>query len=161
MSDKNQAVIDYLLQCPQIAANSLYFQYGELKDNSKQIITQGNDKSLNHTYIDGSILKRFTFTIIDYRSIVAQAIPKVANITTENVEEILDVQAIIDWISEQEDLRNYPDFGNDCEIQEIRAVTENPNLNGIDTSMSIAMAKYSVSIQIEYLDISKTIWDKT
>ena len=37
--DKNQAVIDYLLQCPQISNNALYFNFGEASDNSKQIIT--------------------------------------------------------------------------------------------------------------------------
>lgn len=158
MVDKNQAVIDYMLQCPQINENALYFNFGEAKDNNKQIITQGNDKAMNKPYIDGSVLKRYTFTLFDFRSIAALAVPKGFAYTSENVEEILDVQSIIDWITEQEKLRNYPNFGEDCVIEEIKAITDNPNLNGIDTSVSPALARYSISIQIQYLDTTNQIW---
>lgn len=159
MVDKNQAVIDYMLQCPQINENALYFNFGEAKDNNKQIITQGNDKAMNKPYIDGSVLKRYTFTLFDFRSIAALAVPKGFAYTSENVEEILDVQSIIDWITEQEKLRNYPNFGEDCVIEEIKAITDNPNLNGIDTSVSPALARYSISIQIQYLDKTEKIWN--
>lgn len=158
MVDKNQAVIDYMLQCPQINENALYFNFGEAEDNNKQIITQGNDKAMNKPYIDGSVLKRYTFTLFDFRSIAALAVPKGFAYTSENVEEILDVQSIIDWITEQEKLRNYPNFGEDCVIEEIKAITDNPNLNGIDTSVSPALARYSISIQIQYLDTTNQIW---
>lgn len=158
MVDKNQAVIDYMLQCPQINENALYFNFGEAEDNNKQIITQGNDKAMNKPYIDGSVLKRYTFTLFDFRSIAALAVPKGFAYTSENVEEILDVQSIIDWITEQEKLRNYPNFGEDCVIEEIKAITDNPNLNGIDTSVSPALARYSISIQIQYLDTTNQVW---
>lgn len=158
MVDKNQAVIDYLLQCPQIKDSALFFNYGEVKDNNKQIITQGNDKAVNRPYIDGSVLKRYTFTLIDYRSIANLAIPKGIGLVSENVEEILDVQSIIDWISEQDETNNYPDFGNECIVEEIKAITDNPNLNGIDTSVSPALARYTVSIQIQYIDTSNKNW---
>ena len=157
--DKNQAVIDYLLQCPQISNNALYFNFGEASDNSKQIITQGNDRTINKPYIDGSILKRYTFTLLDFRSIAALAVPKSYGYTAENVDEIFDVQAIIDWISEQEDNKNYPNFGEKCIVQKISTVTDNPNLNGIDVSVSPAIARYSVSILIEYIDVTKRIWN--
>ena len=156
--DKNQAVIDYLITCPQIQANPLYFNFLNAKDGNKQLISSGNDKSMNRTYVDGSVLRRFTFTIIDYRSIAYQAIVKQAGYVNENVEEALDVQGIMDWIEEQNDARNFPDFGSDCEIDEIRTLTDNPNLNGVDTSVTPALAKYSMSIQIDYLDKSKAIW---
>lgn len=156
--DKNQAVIDYLITCPQIQANPLYFNFLNAKDGNKQLISSGNDKSMNKPFIDGSVQKRFTFTIIDYRSIAYQAIVKQAGYVNENVEEALDVQGIMDWIEEQNDARNFPDFGSDCEIDEIRTLTDNPNLNGVDTSVTPALAKYSMSIQIDYLDKSKAIW---
>ena len=157
--DKNQAIIEYLLQCPQIANNPLFFNFIEAKDDNKQIVTIANDKAVQRPYIDGTVLKRYTFSIIDYRSIVYQAIVKVPGYTNENVEEFLDVQGIIDWVTEQEDLRNYPDFGEDCIIQEIQALTDSPRLNSVDASITPALAKYSISIQIEYLDISKKIWN--
>lgn len=158
MVDKNQAVIDFLLECPAIQSSPLYFQFINAKDDNKQIVTIGNERLLHRPFIDGSIAKRYTFTIIDFKSITYNAIPKGLNGTNENVEEMFEVQSIIDWVDEQATLRNYPDFGEDCEIDDIRALSDNPNLNGVDTSVQPALAKYSVSIQIDYTDNSKLIW---
>lgn len=157
--DKNQAVIDFLLQCPAIISNPLYFNFLNAKDNDKQIITQANDTSLNKNYVDGSVLKRFTFTLIDFRSVAYQPLPKIPGYVSENVEEMLDVQGIIDWVNEQVDNMNYPNFGAQCQIDTMVTTSENPNLNGVDTSVSPALAKYSITIQIDYLDITKTIWN--
>ena len=163
--DKNQAIIKYLLQCPQIQDNPLFFNFAEAEDNNKQLLIVANDKRLNQTYIDGSVLKRFTFTIIDYRSVAYQALVNtrivgttIEDVDDENVEEMLDVQAIINWIEEQNDDKNYPDFGSDCIIESIASTTDNPNLNGVDTSLQPAIAKYHVSIIVQYLDTSKVLW---
>ena len=157
--DKNQAVIDFLLQCPAIAESPLFFNFVNAQTDNKQIITQSNDVSLNRVYVDGSVLRRYTFTIIDFRSVVYQPIPKIAGYVSENVEELLDVQGIIDWINEQVDHLNFPDFGDQCIVDDMRPTTDNPNLNGVDTNSAPALAKYSISIQIDYLDLSKAIWN--
>ena len=156
--DKNQAVIDFLIACPQIRDNPLFFNAINAKDNDKQIITQSNDTMLNEKYIDGSVLRKFTFTIIDFRSVIYQPLPKVEGYISENVEEMFDVQGIIDWVNEQSDLENYPNFGTDCIIDSMITTSDNPMLNGIDTQVTPALAKYSMSIQIDYLDTSKAIW---
>lgn len=157
--DKNQAVIDFLLQCPQIKENPLFFNFAEAKDNNKQIVTIANDKSVNKGFVDGSIQRRYTFTIIDYRSVAYQSIVKTAGFSNENVEEMFDVQKIIDWVTEQAEKKNFPDFGEKCSIDSMWAVTDTPNLNGVDTSVKPALAKYSVSVQIEYLDKTGTLWN--
>lgn len=157
--DKNQAVIDFLTDCPQIKDNPLFFNFSEAKDNTKQLVTVANEKNLDKPYIDGSVLKRYTFTIVDFRSIAYQAIVKQPGFANENVEEMFDVQGIIDWITEQDDNRIYPDFGEGYTIESMRALTDNPNLNGVDTNVRPAIAKYSVSVQIDYLDKTKMIWN--
>ena len=156
--DKNQAVINYLSSCPAIAKNPLFFNFAQAEDNNKQLIAVATDKRVEKPYIDGSVLKRYTFTIIDYRSVIYQAVVKEAGYPNENVEELLDVQSIIDWIDEQNSEYNFPDFGEDCIVDEIKALTDTPRLNSVDTSASPALAKYSVAIQILYLDTSKRIW---
>lgn len=157
--DKNQAVIDYLFQCPTIANNPLFFNFAKAEDNNKQLLTVANDKVIQKPYIDGSVLKKFTFTIIDYRSVIYQALVNAPGYISENVEEMLDVQSIIDWIEEQDDLRNYPNFGDKCIVEKVEALTDSPNLNGVDTSTTPALAKYSVSLRVQYLDTSKVIWN--
>ena len=167
MVDKNQAVIDFLLTCPKISSNPLFFNFLNAKDNNKQIITQANDRALDRQYVDGSVLKRYTFTIIDFRSVTFEAIPKntlipgtttYTDYTSENVDELFDVQGILDWVNEQAETRNFPDFGEDCIVDNMFTTSTNPNLNGVDTSVTPALAKYSISIQIDYLDKTKVIW---
>lgn len=157
--DKNQAVIDFLLKCPQIKENPLFFNFAEAKDNNKQIVTIANDKSVNKGFVDGSVLRRYTFTIIDYRSVAYQSIVTTAGLSNENVEEMFDVQKIIDWVTEQAGKGVFPDFGEKCPIESMWAVTDTPNLNGVDTSVKPALAKYSVSVQIKYLDKTGVLWN--
>lgn len=156
--DKNKAIIDYLITCPKINSNPLFFNFINAKNDNKQIITLSNDVAIQKPYIDGTVLKQYSFTIVDYKSVAYHAIVKTAGYSNENVDEMLEVQDIIDWITEQNDIDNFPDFGSDCVVEEIKALTENPRLNGIDVSVSPALARYSVSIRVTYLDISKKLW---
>lgn len=158
MVDKTKAVIEYLLTCPGLQDSPLYFNFVNASDEDKQFATTGNDKRIHQPFIDGSVLKRFTFTIIDYRSVAYQELPKLFIGTNENLEEYLNVQTIIDWITEQNLIRNFPNFGEDCIIDNIATITDNPNLNGVDTNVKPALAKYSISIQIDYLDTSQRIY---
>lgn len=159
MVDKNQAIIDFLLNCPQLQENPLFFNAIDAQDNDKQLVTQSDDKMLNKRYVDGSVMRRFTFSIIDYRSMIYQPVPKVEGYTSENVEELFDVQSIMDWINEQADSNIFPNFGEDCQVDSMKTTSDTPNLNGVDTSISPALAKYSMSIQIDYLDTSKAVWN--
>ena len=155
--DKNQAVIDFLMTCPAIKDSDLYFNFTQAEENSKQILTLANEKILNKAFIDGSVYKRYTFTLVDFKAMTPK--PIIQDRLDENVDNMLQVQDIIDWVTEQNDNHMYPDFGENCEIDEIRALTDNPKLNGVDSSIAPALAKYSVSIQIDYLDTSKRLWN--
>jgi len=157
--DKNQAIIDYLLQCPTLASNPMFFNCVKAESDNKQIITLENDKVMDKTYIDGSVEKRYTFTIIDFRAVTYNPIVNQLGYSNENVEQLLDVQGIIDWITEQNNLRNFPNFGDKCLISSISSTTNNPRLNTVDTTASPALAKYSTSIRVEYLDTSQCIWN--
>lgn len=156
--DKNQAVIDYLLQCPDIADSELYFNFINAQDGNKQIVTLENDVYTHKPFIDGSVQKQYTFTILDFKSITDASIVMLAGYENENVADLSDAQALIDWINDQNDLHNFPDFGDDCEVQSIETTTDNPNLEGINTEVSPVLAMYSISIKIEYIDNSKKIW---
>ena len=41
--DKNQAVIDWLLKCPTIAANPLFFNFLKAEDEGRQMVVQASD----------------------------------------------------------------------------------------------------------------------
>ena len=97
--------------------------------------------------------------VLDYfKSITDDAIVKLEGFAHENVEELSYIQALIDWIAEQNELQNYPNFGTDCEVDEIRTSEETPKLEAINAQVSPALAMYSVTIQITYVDNSKKLW---
>lgn len=156
--DKNQAIIDFISTCPQIANNPLFFNFINAKNENKQIITVANDTATNKPYIDGSVMKRYTFTLVDFKSISYNPVVKLSGYSNENVDEILDTQTIIDWINEQADLRNYPNFGEDCMIDDMRVASNEPLLNGVDTTVSPQLAQYGLTIYIDYIDYSKKLW---
>lgn len=157
-TDKNRAVLDYLIQCPAILNSPLYFNFIKAEDDTNQFITESNDVYTNTRYIDGSVLKVYTFTIITYKSIRDIPVAKYTGYPNENLSELFDAQALIDWIAEQEELHNYPDFGSECEMDSIRATSENPKFEGINEEITPNLAIYSVSIEIRYLDNSKKLW---
>ena len=82
--DKNQAIIDFLITCPELSSNPLFFNYVNAKEDSTQIITQSNDKSMNRTFVDGSVLRRYTFTFIYFKSISYTPVVKQPGYSNEN-----------------------------------------------------------------------------
>lgn len=156
--DKNKAVIQFLLNCDYIKNNPLFYNFGKAESDNKQIVTLANDTRVNIPFIDGSVQKRYTFTILDYKSVAYRAIVKRDGVSDENLDNAFEAQQVIDWVEEQADLGNYPDFGSDCKIDDMRVVTDQPNMNGVDKAVTPALAKYSISIRIDYIDYSKAIW---
>lgn len=157
-TNKNQAVIDYLITCPTILNSPLYFNFINAKDDTNQFFTDATDAYTNKNYIDGSVEKIYTFTIITFKSAADIAVVKLPGHENENLSDMTDVQNLIEWIAEQNELKNFPNFGEDCEIEEISTTTEEPKFEGIDEQTSPPLAVYSTSIQIRYIDFSKLIW---
>ena len=158
MVDKNQAVIDYLITCPAILNSPLYFNFINAKNDTNQFLTSSSDMYTTRRYIDGSANKIYTFSIITFKSATDIAVPKTSGYENENVSDMATIQHLIDWIKQQEDLKNYPNFGEDCQIDEILTTTDNPRFDGVDNQVSPPLAVYSITIQIRYIDKSKMIW---
>lgn len=168
--DKNQAIIEYLITCPKIYNSPLYFNLINAKDNNVQIITTSEDVTMRKPYITGEIPKKYTFNLVTFKSITDLAVVKEFSTSTstsdyddddytnENVYDLADVQALLDWLQEQEDLHNYPDFGKDCYVDSLQTTTDEPRFEGINTELTPPLAMYSIAIVINYIDTSKSIW---
>ena len=155
--DKSKAVLTFITNYSGIETSPIFINFINAKDNDVQIVTDDNDKSLSRRFIDGSVMKQYTFSIIVTKSITDLAIAK-DGIVGENIDDLADMQAFMDWVNEQGENHNYPDFGNDCVIEEMHTTAENPSLDGINTEVSPALALYSMEIRIDYIDYSKVIW---
>lgn len=155
--DKNQAVVDFLMTYEDIQTIPLFFNFINAKDNNIQFLTSSNDKDLNKQFIDGSVLRRYEFSLLITKSITDMAMVN-GVLTNENVEDIADIQKVMDWINEQNDLQNFPNFGDKCVVEEMHTLSDNPSLDGINTEVSPALAMYSMAIRIDYIDYNKVIW---
>lgn len=156
MIDKNKVMIEFLRNCPVIDKNPLYFNFGNIEDNSYQIVTESNDTSLSQPYIDGSILKRYTFYIDCFKTIAYNKVIK--GYQDENLYDISEVQAILDWVNEQDTNKIYPDFGEDCLIDSMQSTTESPDLLSVEDTTTSPIAVYRISIQIDYIDNTQKLW---
>lgn len=155
--DKNKAVLDFITTYTGIATSPIFVNFINAKDDDVQFLTSSNEVFLNKKFIDGSVMKQFTFSLVITKSITDMAIAKDLLIN-ENIDDMADIQALMDWINEQGEDNVFPNFGEDCVIEEMHTTSENPSLDGIDTEVSPALAMYSMEIVIDYIDYSKIIW---
>lgn len=157
--DKNQAMLDYFLTCTPIYQSTLYFNFANIRDAAKQFVTLSNDININTPYIDGAVRKRYSITITSFTSISNNPIIKVAGYDNENISDLAEVQALMDWIAEQNELSHFPNFGDGYDIEEIRTTSANPRLDSIDATSTPAIARYSFTVQVDYIDNTKVIWN--
>lgn len=155
--DKNQAVIEFLQTCPIILSSPLFFNFGNIEDGAHQAITQSDDVALHRPYIDGSVLRRFTFRLDSFKSVAYN--PVVQNYSDENMEDFIEVQNILDWINTQGDNNVFPNFGSECIIEKMQTLSTKPELVGVNTTSNPPVAVYRISIQIDYVDTTKRLWN--
>ena len=157
MFDRNTAVVAFLMTCPTIRDNPLFFNFADESDGNAHIITESS--STVKKYIDGSVLRTYTFSIAIYESVAFNPLPEFSAMTDENIENIGKIQEVLDWINEQAENMNFPDFGEDCPVDSMTTLSSDPNVDGIDTSQNPPLARYSVGVKLEYLDRTKMIWN--
>lgn len=156
MIDKTTAIIEFLRECPTIKANPVFFNFGEIEDGTYQANIQSDEVLLNLHFIDGSVLKRYTLFLDSFKSV--SYIPVVNGKSDENLEGFSEVQEVIDWINDKSNKQEFPDFGDDFVIEDMKTLTDRPALVGVNTQQNPPMAVYRISIQIDYVDLTKRIW---
>lgn len=70
-----------------------------------------------------------------------------------NLECMNFVQGFMDWLEEQNNRKNYPDFGAGCEIETIELLQNMPNFAGINAQAGLA--RYMVQGRILYFDYTE------
>ena len=100
--------------------------------------------------------KRYTFYIDCFKTIAYNKVIK--GYQDENLYDISEVQAILDWVNEQDRNKIYPDFGEDCLIDSMQSTTESPDLHSVEDTTTSPIAVYRISIQIDYIDNTEKLW---
>lgn len=155
--DKNQLLVEFLQTCPTIKDNPLFFNFGNVEENAHQVTVNSDDVALQKPYIDGSVLKRYTCSIDSFKSVTC--IPVINGGTAENIEDFAEVQSLLDWINEQGENFNFPNFGENISVEEMKTLSAKPTLLGVESSTNPPMAIYRIVIQIDYIDNTKRLWN--
>lgn len=139
MVNKHNVMFEYIQQCPQV--KDLFFNFS---DNEKggTVFSPISSDYVVETYIDGTTKRWYDFSIVQYLTISTE--PN----STENIDTVFEAEKVMEWISEQEAAKNYPDFGDDCSIIELFVLQNTPAVAG----QNLRAAKYMFSCRVEYFE---------
>ena len=140
MDNKNTAMLEYLRQYPGLQSflffNSMVDQIG----NTAVQTVYG--ETWEKEYIRGHGIKQWDFAVVK----IAQADTGTSDI---NADETQAVQGFMDWIDEQNEIGNFPDF-SPGKVLSIQNLQNMPNFAGIDNNEGTA--KYMFQCRVRYYE---------
>ena len=112
-------------------------------DGNTSLLTTGYGE-LVKTYTDGEKLKKIQCEIRQVKPMSSYSN------TNENAEQMARVQEFLDWINEQGEKKNFPDFGTKCRIQKLSTPegVEYPMLTGVFEGTAL----YAFPFEITYTE---------
>lgn len=138
---KHNAVWEWLMECPMIRKMFFNFSKSDLEDT----VLIPSD-SIVEKYIDGSTLRHYDVELVRFMPVSFDA-NDAANITA-----LMDVEALAEWVEQQNEARNFPEFPPGETVQEITAM---PSESGYVAAQDGSRAKYMIPFQIEYVKEAK------
>ena len=132
-----------------IKANKVFLNAVQAEDNNLQIITQQIAENQVKHYIDGSKSYPITFSINNYKSFSYNQLVKTMIEGNENIEALVDVSKIIEFVKEMEEKGDYPIFSDNITVEKVYCQYNTPPTPAIDNSFSPSLAKFSIPIVCE------------
>lgn len=134
---RHKAVWDWLMTCPHI--NDLFFSASRAEDGSTQMFPTEEKLA---DYIDGSKKIRYICALTRF-------MPYSVDPNDEsNIFKLISFEKIADWIEDQIDLGNVPQFPDGYILTDLSVL---PNQSGWVVAQDMTMAKYMIQFQIEYI----------
>lgn len=137
ITDKNTAILNWLYGCDEL--QDIFYLVGK-SENGGTTIVPNSSEEWTKEFNDGTGEKELTFTLILHKAISTE--PN----TDENAKTQFDVEKIMEWIREQNEVENYPQFADDETIFEIEVLENLPNMAGQDEQT----AKFMFAVKINY-----------
>ena len=150
--------ITFMMECDALKESTFFMDAAEAKTGHTQICTNSADKTLDVEYADGSVDRQIVFTLFDYRAVDYLGLIQEKLERDGNIENLVDVQSVIDWVTLQNRQKHFPDFGDDYEVTRIESLYFSPQTPTIDKDgLAPAIAKYSIPIRIYFTDYTEAI----
>lgn len=140
MSDKvnkHKVMRDWVSQF--LEDNYLYFESADAYPNVRVLVPNYGDY-INRTDILGNKYKSYSFVFIGYETLD----PGTSDV---NVDNLAAFDAFNDWLEEQKENKNFPDFGEKCSEYDIIILQ---NMANIGTISEDGLAKYMLGVRIDY-----------
>lgn len=137
-----KAIKDWLMQCPAIRADRIYFNY--LSAGDKNQCFQTIEHSTVSEDILGNEIGEYTFAIIDFRSLSKNPLSR----TVKDLDSLADTEKINEWIRAQRRARNFPAFAG--AVIDAISVPPSPIFAAEDKSEGMNLAKYMIQVVINY-----------
>lgn len=138
--NRHEAMFAYMKNYPKIS-KLFSFNFAEAKNNSSAF--RVIDEEVRKTDIFGDETFVYTFAIAEYKNYSTEPY------TSENLENLAEVDAFIDWVREQNRANNFPNFGEDCLVDIITAARTGSGIAGIDPMMRLAQYTFTVKVTYE------------
>lgn len=119
----------------------LYFEAADAYPNVRVLVPNYGDY-INKTDIFGSKYKSYSFVFIGYERVDMGA--SYSDINTDNMQ-VFDNFA--EWLEEQKENKNFPDFGTNCSEYDIIILQ---NMANLATITDDNLAKYMLGVRIDY-----------
>ena len=137
MNNKHEAVWAWLHTCPHIT--NLFFNAGRADGGCTQLIPA---ESVKEEYIDGTSVRSYECTLVRFMEISFEA-----NDET-NIGDLIDFDKLGEWVEEQNEKQNFPQFPAKESVQEINV---SPSQAGYMVMLEAGIAKYQLQFQIDYV----------
>lgn len=138
--DAMKAYIEPKVQ--ELAKDILHFNFAPESPDSISFLTNYSDKVVKR-YLRQGAVKEYGFSIIIIKSYSVDS-------DDLNLEAMNFAQGFMDWIDKQNREKQYPDFGELCEVKRIENLQNMPNLAGVNYKESLA--KYMIQCRVIYYE---------
>lgn len=140
---KHEAMQTYLINhISTLTGCAFAFNFSDDTVDAFGFFTQYADKDVKK-YIRVGAIREYGFEIRIVKNYSS-------NTDDINLQAMNFAQDFNDWVEEQNRIKNYPDFGDKCEIQKIESLQNMPNLVG--TSEDESKAYYMLQCKVTYFE---------
>lgn len=139
--NKYSQLIEWIKQYTPIYNDWVFFNVILTEAGTVGVTSVVNERELD-TFINGTRRVEFLFSIV-----LVEEYDK--GTSTHNLNAIKEFENIAAWIEEKNENRDYPDFGDDVEIENVKSLEIVPNVVIDPQAMK---AKYQGQFKITYIE---------
>lgn len=140
---KHDAMVEYMSpKVKDLVGRLLNFNVSPGNEGNISFLTNYSDK-IRKKYIRVGSEKEYGFTVVITRTFSEET-------DDLNLDAMNFAQGFMDWIDEQDKKKNYPDFGEKCQVKKIENLQNMPNLASVDWENMIA--QYMLQCRVIYFE---------